>query len=112
MKKIGLVTLSLLGTVQVFAQSRENFKMILRDGWKMQSATRVTDAGVILSGPGYKTSDWYSVSVPTTVIAGFMGMNIKAPYSNDDPTIFWIVLALIGAIAVGTLVVLRLRRWL
>lgn len=31
--------------------------------------------------------------LPTGVIAGFMGMNIKAPYSNDDPTIFWIVLA-------------------
>jgi magnesium transporter len=50
--------------------------------------------------------------LPTTVIAGIMGMNIKAPYSNDDPTIFWIVLALIVAIAVSTLTVLRLRRWL
>ena len=50
--------------------------------------------------------------LPTTVIAGFMGMNIKAPYSNDDPTIFWIVVAAIAAIAVVTVVLLRLRRWL
>ena len=50
--------------------------------------------------------------LPTTVIAGIMGMNIKAPYSNDDPRIFWIVIVLIIAIAVSTLSVLRLRRWL
>lgn len=50
--------------------------------------------------------------LPTTVIAGFMGMNIKAPYSNDDPVIFWIVLAAIMAIAAITLIVLRFRRWL
>jgi magnesium transporter len=52
------------------------------------------------------------ILLPTTVIAGIMGMNIKAPYSNDDPTIFWIVIALIVTIAVGTLTALRLRRWL
>jgi len=50
--------------------------------------------------------------LPTGVIAGFMGMNIKAPYANDDPTIFWLVLGVILVIAVGTLVVLRNRRWL
>ncbi len=50
--------------------------------------------------------------LPTTVIAGFMGMNIKAPYSNDDPSIFWFVVLAIAAIAAGTLIVLRVRRWL
>jgi magnesium transporter len=50
--------------------------------------------------------------LPTTVIAGFMGMNIKAPYSNDDPTIFWDVLAAIVVIAIGTLITLRARKWL
>ena len=50
--------------------------------------------------------------LPAGVIAGFMGMNIKAPYSNDDPTIFWIVVALIILVAGSTLVVLRLRKWL
>jgi len=50
--------------------------------------------------------------LPTGVIAGFMGMNIHAPYSNDDPTIFWYVVALIVVLAVGTLVSLRVRRWL
>jgi len=50
--------------------------------------------------------------LPTGVIAGFMGMNIKAPYSNDDPTIFWFVLVAIAIIAGLTIVALRLRRWL
>lgn len=50
--------------------------------------------------------------LPTGVIAGFMGMNIQAPYSNDDPRIFWIVVLMIVCLAVGTLVALRARRWL
>ena len=50
--------------------------------------------------------------LPTGVLAGFMGMNIAAPYSNDDPTIFWFVIAAIILIAAVTLSVLRVRKWL
>ena len=50
--------------------------------------------------------------LPTGVIAGFMGMNIHPPYSNDDPTIFWYVVAIIVVVAIGTVVMLRMRRWL
>jgi magnesium transporter len=50
--------------------------------------------------------------LPTGVIAGFMGMNIKAPYTNDDPTIFWLVVGGIVIIAVATLAMLRIRKWL
>jgi Mg2+ and Co2+ transporter CorA len=50
--------------------------------------------------------------LPTGVIAGFMGMNIQAPYSNEDPLIFWIVVLLTVGLAVGTLVALRVGRWL
>ena len=50
--------------------------------------------------------------LPTGVIAGFMGMNLKAPYGNDDPTIFWYVVAAIVVIAVATLALLRIRKWL
>jgi magnesium transporter len=49
--------------------------------------------------------------LPGALIVGFMGMNEKPPYSTDDPRVFWLVVALIAAIAVGTFVVLRLRRW-
>ena len=50
--------------------------------------------------------------LPTGVLAGFMGMNITAPYSNDDPTIFWFVIVAIILIAALTLFALRLRKWL
>lgn len=50
--------------------------------------------------------------LPTGVIAGFMGMNIRAPYSNDDPAIFWVVVVGIVVVAAFTLIALRLRRWL
>jgi Mg2+ and Co2+ transporter CorA len=50
--------------------------------------------------------------LPTGVIAGFMGMNIKAPYANDDPRIFWIVLIAIALIAGITMLALRARKWL
>lgn len=50
--------------------------------------------------------------LPTGVIAGFMGMNTKPPYANDNPIVFWIVVALIVTIASGTLMILRARRWI
>jgi magnesium transporter len=50
--------------------------------------------------------------LPAGVIAGFMGMNIKAPYSNDNPAIFWFVVAAIVTIAVAALLALRARKWL
>jgi len=50
--------------------------------------------------------------LPTGVIAGFLGMNIKTPYAIEDPRIFWIVLVVVIAIAAFTLLVLRARRWL
>jgi exo-1,4-beta-D-glucosaminidase len=76
MKKIGLIVISLLTMAQAFAQSSENFKMILKDGWQMQSATLVADAGASVSRPGYKTLGWYKVSVPTTIIAGLLSNKV------------------------------------
>jgi exo-1,4-beta-D-glucosaminidase len=76
MKKIGSIVISLLTMAQAFAQSSENFKMILKDGWQMQSATRVTESGAKVSLPGYKTLGWYKVSVPTTVIAGLLSNKV------------------------------------
>ena len=50
--------------------------------------------------------------LPAGVIAGFMGMNVPGPYSEDDPLAFWIVVLFAVGLAVGTLATLRLRRWL
>lgn len=46
--------------------------MLLRSGWQMQSALKVTDRGDVLSSEKYRPTDWYKVSVPTTIIAGLL----------------------------------------
>jgi len=62
----------------------------LSQGWTFISADNVTDAGTVVSQAGYKISDWYPVTVPSTVMAGliangvynnsnlFMGTNLKS----------------------------------
>ena len=52
------------------------------------------------------------VLLPAGVIAGFMGMNAKPPFSLDDTRVFWGVVIVIAVIAVVTLVTLRVRRWI
>jgi exo-1,4-beta-D-glucosaminidase len=49
-----------------------NSNVVLRDGWQMQSATKVSGTGDVISQPGYGVADWYTVSVPTTIIAGLL----------------------------------------
>ncbi len=50
--------------------------------------------------------------LPAGVISGFMGMNMKTPFSLDDPVVFWVVVIVIAAVAAATLVTLRVRRWI
>ena len=62
----------------------------LSHGWSFTSETNVADGGDVVSQAGYKASNWYPVTVPSTVMAGlvangvftndslFMGMNLKS----------------------------------
>jgi magnesium transporter len=50
--------------------------------------------------------------LPGALIAGLLGMNVPGPFATDDRAAFWIVVALIGALAAVTLIVARLRRWI
>jgi exo-1,4-beta-D-glucosaminidase len=61
---------------QAFPQGIENFRIILKDGWEMQSATRVADGGASVSQNDYKTLGWFKVSVPTTIIAGLLSNKV------------------------------------
>ena len=55
---------------------------------------------------------WASVVLlPAGVIAGIMGMNFQVGFF-EDPTMFWVVLAAMVSIAIGTLLAARLRGWL
>lgn len=71
-----IATLSFL----LIAASAQN-TLVLRSGWQMQSATRLTQKGDALSRPAYTPKDWYKVTVPTTVIAGLLANNVY----NFDP---------------------------
>src|SRR5881398_1769783 len=48
----------------------------LTTGWALRSATNVTDTGATISQPGYSTSGWYPISLPSTVLAGLVANNV------------------------------------
>jgi Mg2+ and Co2+ transporter CorA len=50
--------------------------------------------------------------LPGSLIAGLLGMNMPGPFAPDDPRAFWIVVAVIVALAAVTLAAARLRRWI
>ena len=62
-------------------EETEKYRAFLKEDWTMQSA--VTDAGTgdKISSPGFNTTTWYKVSVPTTVIAGLIANHVY----NFDP---------------------------
>lgn len=51
------------------------------------------------------------VLLPSVVIAGVMGMNFKVGFF-EEPMLFWVVAAAMIALAFGTVVFARSRRWL
>ena len=51
------------------------------------------------------------ILLPGTLLAGVLGMNFKVPLFTH-PQLFWVVIALILAIALVTLTVAKLRRWI
>lgn len=78
MKKAVLLTVSCaLLLLNIFAQH----KIALKDGWTMQSSLAAGINGEQASQAGYNTSQWYKVSVPTTIIAGLLANHVY----NFDP---------------------------
>ena len=51
------------------------------------------------------------ILLPSVVLAGVMGMNFKVSFF-DFPELFWVVLLIMAALAIGTLVAARWRGWL
>lgn len=44
----------------------------LRDGWTLQSSSKVEAKGEAVSTPAFEPKDWYEVTVPTTVVAALV----------------------------------------
>ena len=47
----------------------------LRDGWRMQSSCKVEKTGAEVSTPAFSDVDWYSVTVPTTVVSALVKLH-------------------------------------
>lgn len=76
MKKI-IASLFCIGIALLsHAQNKESVtKFVLSDGWNMQSSLEVKAKGSEVSNAGYKTSGWYNIKVPSTIIAGLIENN-------------------------------------
>ena len=73
---------------------------------------------VLIARDGHRTNDIMKVLTLTSVIllpgaliAGVMGMNFKVGLF-DEPVLFWVVIALIAAIAPITIVLAKQREWI
>lgn len=73
---------------------------------------------IVMARTGQRTNDIVrvltvisSVLLPSVVIAGIMGMNFH-PDFFDQPMLFFVVLGLMAGLAIASLVVARVRRWI
>jgi exo-1,4-beta-D-glucosaminidase len=85
-----LVLLFLSGVVlsQEATPRRADSALTLREGWALQSSGKVEESGETLSRPGFQPKNWYTVTVPTTVVAAlvehklypdpFFGTNLRS----------------------------------
>ena len=51
----------------------------LSQGWTLVSANTATNSGVVISQVGYAPTNWYPITVPSTVKAGLVA---NAVYTN------------------------------
>jgi len=63
-------------------------QLSLRESWALQSSGKVDEKGETLSSPGFQPKNWYTVTIPTTVVAAlvehkvypdpFFGTNLRS----------------------------------
>ncbi|MGB9181409.1 MAG: sugar-binding domain-containing protein [Pyrinomonadaceae bacterium] len=69
------------------SEASGNSKLMLREGWSIQSSAKVKESGDALSDKSYQPSNWYPATVPSTVVGTlvenkvypdpFFGMNLR-----------------------------------
>ncbi|HZF72814.1 MAG TPA: beta galactosidase jelly roll domain-containing protein, partial [Gemmatimonadaceae bacterium] len=85
MRRISICSLFLFLVVAATAAAQE--QLMLHNGWLIQSSAKVGTDGAAISSTSYHPSDWYSVTVPSTVVGAlvengtfrdpFYGMNLR-----------------------------------
>src|SRR5579872_6299818 len=73
-------------------------KMLLRQGWSIQSSAEVRETGAVLSTPAYTPLNWYSATLPSTVLSAlvharvypdpYIGMNLRSISGTSYPISF------------------------
>jgi len=81
-----LATLTLVAALLAAATiaapvSHADSDITLREGWTVQSSSKVSAAGEAVSTPGFDSSSWYKTSAPNTVFAVLVENGVyKDPY--------------------------------
>ena len=84
---LALTSLSIAQTSSNAPASKAEARIALTDGWNLQSSSKVEQTGETISKPSFQPRNWYSVTVPTTVVSAlvknkvlpdpFYGMNLR-----------------------------------
>ena len=69
-----LLLLSLLG----FVSPSQAEKLILKDGWYIQTSQEVPDKGSVLSTAAFQPKQWYRATMPSTVVAALAADHVFA----------------------------------
>ncbi len=75
--------------------ARASSRLPLRENWRIQPSTQVQAGGKEISTAGFKTDNWYSATVPSTVLAAlvedqvfldpYYGMNLRSLPGASNP---------------------------
>ena len=78
----------------------------------------ISSFDVLIARTGHRTNEIMKVLtlasvilLPGTLVAGVLGMNFKVPLF-EHTFLFWVVIALIAAVALVTVTVAKVRRWI
>jgi exo-1,4-beta-D-glucosaminidase len=84
---LAILLLASIPVSQAAAPAAVGDRLVLADGWELQSSGKVHQAGAQISQPGFAADNWMHVTVPTTVVAAqvklkllpdpFFGMNLR-----------------------------------
>ena len=52
------------------------------------------------------------MALPATITAGFLGMNVIVPVSNNDPAAFWLIVAIVVVFEMAVVAIAKWRHWI
>jgi exo-1,4-beta-D-glucosaminidase len=84
---LALAPLAVAQTRSAVPSQTGESRVVLGEGWTLQSSSKVEQTGATISKPSFQPNNWYSVTVPTTVVSALVkkkvfpdpdfGMNLR-----------------------------------